>query len=494
MQNILKITPSFLFLALLFLTPIPVSAIPFLGLNFNANPVYGTTEINVALDQPVSVNVDAGGPENINLFFKQDERCQGYTTNKPSYAIKINKKQLTLRIFAISKADTTLVIRTPNGKWYCNDDASGTNPIIDFASPSNGRYQIWIGDYQPNKSSRAFLVISNNKYSPSDYLGIDDADKQLAALTGIGGGGSAISLEAEVIAEQLNIRTGPGTNYSRVTTLSKGAIVTVLKQVNSCQWLNIRYRLLSGESRRGWISGSSQYVRINVSCNEIPASEANGNWSPLYLSNSCPRPIEVAIRYRTLSGEWLTDGWWQFEPKTANYLTNSGLQDVITNNAKFYFYARATDNSDTVWAGDVERQFQGTNLPMREIDITRDNLGDYTLNLTCDNAPDIHFYDFVCITNLTGRRIDYRFRWGNGQWQTLSVDPQQNRRHWWELKWDESSSPSFEIRFDADYTNAASNIGYWLPKKRTIDTACPNGQQYEFRFMGNNHIDLVRGN
>ena len=52
----------------------------------------------------------------------------------------------TLTIYAESKADTTLLINLPDGTWIADDDSGGNlNPLLKFANPQSGQYDIWVG-------------------------------------------------------------------------------------------------------------------------------------------------------------------------------------------------------------------------------------------------------------------------------------------------------------------------------------------------------------
>jgi hypothetical protein len=55
-----------------------------------------------------------------------------------------------LLIYAISEADTTLVVLSPDGLWYCDDDTDGHNPVLEFNFPLSGDYNIWVGTYSGN--------------------------------------------------------------------------------------------------------------------------------------------------------------------------------------------------------------------------------------------------------------------------------------------------------------------------------------------------------
>ena len=47
-----------------------------------------------------------------------------------------------------SAADTTLLIRAPNGEVQCDDDTNGRNPLVVFQNAPAGAYAVWVGIYQ----------------------------------------------------------------------------------------------------------------------------------------------------------------------------------------------------------------------------------------------------------------------------------------------------------------------------------------------------------
>ena len=60
-----------------------------------------------------------------------------------------------------SSADTTLVVRAPNGLWYCDDDSGqGLNPSVRFNTPMSGLYDIWVGTYGNASNQQAQINIS----------------------------------------------------------------------------------------------------------------------------------------------------------------------------------------------------------------------------------------------------------------------------------------------------------------------------------------------
>ena len=65
-----------------------------------------------------------------------------------------------LYISAVSRADTTLVIRDPAGNWLCNDDMEGLNPGVIIRQPASGEYRIWVGTLSRGPAQPATLRIS----------------------------------------------------------------------------------------------------------------------------------------------------------------------------------------------------------------------------------------------------------------------------------------------------------------------------------------------
>lgn len=55
----------------------------------------------------------------------------------------------------------------PDGTWACNDDAAGglLDPLIVIEPPQEGRYDIWIGSYEPDQFIWGDLGISELELS-----------------------------------------------------------------------------------------------------------------------------------------------------------------------------------------------------------------------------------------------------------------------------------------------------------------------------------------
>lgn len=124
------------------------------------NGTFGRVTLDAGFTpDPHETAVTAGGPVDAASVA---EGCGGHVARRPSVSLRYNNAgDLPLIISAASQADTTLVVRAPDRSWRCNDDgAGGLNPVVRFDSPASGRYQIWVGTFEPAVSPAAALYIS----------------------------------------------------------------------------------------------------------------------------------------------------------------------------------------------------------------------------------------------------------------------------------------------------------------------------------------------
>lgn len=107
---------------------------------------------------------------NVARQLRDESNCEGYTTPDAFYAVHWHRDDINererLRFFAVSREDTILVIRQPDGSWICNDNYSSTqDPLVDIARPRTGTYYIWVA----NKTRTQFgvdLYVTLENYTP----------------------------------------------------------------------------------------------------------------------------------------------------------------------------------------------------------------------------------------------------------------------------------------------------------------------------------------
>jgi hypothetical protein len=146
--------------------------------NTSRSGAYGQVTLNSGFEpDPHSVTLTAGGTEDASSLSGD---CVGMIAQRADFTLRYRQaSSLPLIISATSEADTTLAIRAPDGRWYCDDDSGGSlNPMVRFDTPRNGRYQIWVGTYGAD-SAPAVLHISEIASVTTGSEGGDGPDYSL---------------------------------------------------------------------------------------------------------------------------------------------------------------------------------------------------------------------------------------------------------------------------------------------------------------------------
>lgn len=120
----------------------------------------------------------------------------------------------------------SLNVRSGPGTSYARIGSLKLNTLVNIVSSANGWYQI--------------TTNSISGYVSADYITL-------------GSDPLAEPEEGMITHAALNVRTGPGTSYTKISSLSRGTIVKVLDKVNG--WYKISYGSVTG-----YVSGS--YVII----------------------------------------------------------------------------------------------------------------------------------------------------------------------------------------------------------------------------------------
>ena len=86
-----------------------------------------------------------------------------WVAKAPDFRLNYTAGKFALTIYAESKADTTLLINLPDGKWVADDDSGGNlNPLVKFDKPQSGQYDIWVGTFG-KENAPAVLKITELK-------------------------------------------------------------------------------------------------------------------------------------------------------------------------------------------------------------------------------------------------------------------------------------------------------------------------------------------
>lgn len=130
-----------------------------------AAPAFAEPTGPQAADQTLSpgfnssqLSVSVGGARSADTFGAE---CKGYVSDEPTTTFDLTARGLPLLISVDAAADTTLVVRDPNGVYLCNDDGGlNLNPELFISEPVVGRYEIWVGSFASGEAAQASLFIA----------------------------------------------------------------------------------------------------------------------------------------------------------------------------------------------------------------------------------------------------------------------------------------------------------------------------------------------
>jgi hypothetical protein len=127
-------------------------------LNPNLSPNYGTITVGSGSTYN-STTILSGGSRTIS---RQLSGCRGYATQAPDIQVNIARDGFSAVTFTFdASGDTTMVVRAPGNRWYCDDDSGGgLNPRVYLTNPVSGNYQVWIGSYSSGSNHRGTFAAS----------------------------------------------------------------------------------------------------------------------------------------------------------------------------------------------------------------------------------------------------------------------------------------------------------------------------------------------
>lgn len=194
-------------------TPIPGQT-----LDFSLPSQHGIAELQSGfLPDPHTAQVTGGGPVAASYL----DGCVGYADAAPDYSLRYTGGgRLPLRIFFVGQGDSTLIINAPDGTWHCNDDSFGTlHPTVDFASPTDGRYDIWVGAFNSSGVVPGTLHITERS--------------DINPATEVGGGrlDPALPPEMETVTLEAGFRPDPYT----VALVSGGPVYMAYVGATGCR-------------------------------------------------------------------------------------------------------------------------------------------------------------------------------------------------------------------------------------------------------------------
>jgi hypothetical protein len=104
-------------------------------------------------------------------------------------------------------------------------------------------------------------------------------------------------------------------------------------------------------------------------------------------------------------------------------------------------------------------------------------------------------FAILCLNNNTNRIINYKYKWGDGNWKTSRVRPAGRYLHSWKYKrQNQRKSPHFRIRFDSDLSSAKYWQKYNLKRNASPEQSCRSGKNYVFKYDGKSkrYVELYK--
>jgi hypothetical protein len=103
---------------------------------------------------PMMASGTAGGPVQASTYGMD---CRGTVAMAPNHTYTLTAPFSTLRFSVTATADTTLVVRSPSGQIFCNDDTNGFNPEIVNSFPA-GPVQVYVGTYSSTSTGAPYTM------------------------------------------------------------------------------------------------------------------------------------------------------------------------------------------------------------------------------------------------------------------------------------------------------------------------------------------------
>ncbi len=108
------------------------------------------------MPDPMVLNARAGGAVDASTL---NAECHGFVAAEPNHTLVTTANFASLRIVVnAGETDTTLVVRKPNGSYWCNDDGpEGLHPLLEGAAPA-GTYAIFVGTFTPEAAGANYRI------------------------------------------------------------------------------------------------------------------------------------------------------------------------------------------------------------------------------------------------------------------------------------------------------------------------------------------------
>lgn len=230
------------------------------GINPQGTPHFGTVNLRAGFTpDPHSVQIAAGGATRNPI---EGPGCTGYlSSSAPDLRLEYVAGSLALTLSASATEDLSLLVQTPNGQWFCDDDSGeGLDPLLRFDTPASGTYNIWVATY------------SETEDLPDATLAISELGRSASAAV-------SLNWSAEPIFGTVTLRSG-FTPDPHTTEVSAGG-----SDRNP----------IEGSGCTGYLTASAPDVKLEYTAGAFP------------LAISATSGTDVALVVRAPGGEWYCD-------------------------------------------------------------------------------------------------------------------------------------------------------------------------------------------
>jgi len=145
---------------------------------------------------------------------------------------------------------------------------------------------------------------------------------------------------ATIVTGQLNVRSGPGTEYTIIATVTQGNVVTLLGRNSDSTWAYIQ----TATAVIGWINAGSDYITPSVAISSLPlVTLATATPTATGVPTSTPTPTATAT---TISGAYATIATGALNVRSGPSLAYSAVTAVYQGNV----VSLIGRNANSTWA------------------------------------------------------------------------------------------------------------------------------------------------
>jgi hypothetical protein len=236
------------------------SALDSATVNPSARPNFGDVQLSAGFTpDPHHRRITAGGSVETRLG-----GCRAHVSTAPDLTLRYRAGTLPLIVTASSRTDVVLLIRTPDGRYVCDDDSGeGTDARVTFERPQSGSYAIWVGTFAAQSG------------------GLPPADVYISELRSTVGAQPAtgrLNVSGRPTYETLTLRAGFRPD-PRSIPLSAGGNDAVPREL--------------GNQCRGYVNGRAPDVNLNYQAGSLPLN--------LYATSA----VDLTLVVNLPDGRWM---------------------------------------------------------------------------------------------------------------------------------------------------------------------------------------------